>query len=885
VEPARPSGTVTFLFTDIESSTRLWEQHPAEMRGALEAHDMLVREAIATAGGYIFATGGDGFCVAFQRASVALDAALAVRTALNEYSWPEAAGLKVRMGLHTGETVEREGDYFGPAVNRAARLLTVAAGDQIVVSAATASLISDRLPAGVRLVDAGTFTLRGLDRPDHVFQLVPPGAEPRGLSAPAVVGNLPGSLTLYVGQSTEMKRLADDLPRRRLITLTGVGGVGKTRMALEAAWAAHDEFSGGVWLVELAPIGDADRVTHALASVLRVEPYPGLTLDDAIVDGLQGRQLLLIVDNCEHVLDAANRLIGRIVSSCPTVTVLATSREPLGVVGERVVGIRSLDPELEAVDLFCERAEAADSDFSPSPSDLEAIGRVCRRLDGIPLAVELAAARTRTMSLGELERRLTDRFRLLRGAGRGRVERHQTLRATVAWSHQLLTPIERAVFDRCAVFAGSFDERAVEAVCTDDAMDLADTADVVSALVDKSMLVADRRGGETRYRLLETLRQYAEERLGDDLDEYRRRHLYHYVRVAQELDRQLQGPDLGGGIAGFRVEMDNLRAAVQWAVTARDPISEALVRATMTFAQHSMASECEGWYEQILASLEDPSPYLYGSLAWLVIGFSTAYDRAAEFARTGLAKASGPHDPATADCWAALAASDWFTGRGEAVVETFDHSVPLYIAAGNSVHAVIILCVLASAEPNPIKATQYAETTTRMSQDLNSELAVLWAAHAEAAAAVKRGEARLAVTTLRSGLDVAVAKDVRGNLKFSLFTTLAGVLADDPTAMNDAGPFLSDSLRSFQSDRYAAGIAIGLWAAALFLGGTGKFEPAAVLLAYSERSGFRPIMGAGQQERLEGVIAAQPQLAEWQERGTRLTRDEAVQIAVDGLEG
>jgi hypothetical protein len=344
------------------------------------------------------------------------------------------------MGLHTGEAVERDGDYFGPAVNRAARLLTVAGGEQIVLSAATASLIADRLPPGARLVEAGTFSLPGLERADHVFQLVPPGAEALGLSAPAVVGNLPDSLTTYVGQSTEMKRLADDLARRRLITLTGVGGVGKTRMALEAAWAAHDEFSGGAWLVELAPIADAEGVTHAVASVLRVEPYPGMTLENAIIDALQGRQLLLIVDNCEHVIEAANRLIGRIVSSCPTVNILATSREPLGVVGERVVGVRSLDPELEAVELFCERADAADSDFTPSPTDLETIGHLCRRLDGIPLAIELAAARTRTMSLGELERRLTDRFRLLRGAGRGRVERHQTLRATVAWSHQLLSP-------------------------------------------------------------------------------------------------------------------------------------------------------------------------------------------------------------------------------------------------------------------------------------------------------------------------------------------------------------------------------------------------------------------------------------------------------------
>jgi predicted ATPase/class 3 adenylate cyclase len=881
-----PSGTVTFLFTDIEGSTRLWDQHPDEMRAALEAHDALLLDAVEAADGYVFATGGDGFCVAFERASGALDAVLVAQKALRDFSWPQGAALKVRMALHTGEAVERDGDYFGPSVNRAARLLTVAGGDQIVVSAATASLIFDRLAPGVRLIDAGTFTLRGLERSDHLFQLVPPGAEALPLSAPAISGNLPGSLTTYVGQSTEMKRLADDLPRRRLITLTGVGGVGKTRMALEAAWAAHDEFSGGVWLVELAPIADADGVTHAVASVLRVEPYPGMTLEDAIIDALQGRRLLLIVDNCEHVLDATNRLIGRIVSSCPTVTILATSREPLGVVGERVVGVRSLDPELEAVELFCELAEAADSDFSVFPADVEAIGRVCRRLDGIPLAVELAAARTRTMSLGELERRLADRFRLLRGAGRGRVERHQTLRATVAWSHQLLSPIEQAVFDRCAVFAGSFDERAVEAMCSGDTMDRAEIADVVSALVDKSMLVADRRRGDTRYRLLETLRQYGEEQLGADLDEYRSRHLHHYVTVAEELDRRLQGRDLGGGIAGFRVEMDNLRAAVQWAVATRDPMSEALVRATITFARVAMASECEGWYEQVLDSLEEPSPYLYGVLAWLVNSSSAAYDRAAELARAGLANASGPDDPTTADCWAALASSDSFTGRyDEAVVEGFERSVPLYVAAGNRVHAAIALSVLATVEQNPTKATQYAEATTKISEGLDSELADLFVAHAQGGAAWRRGETRLAVTTLRYGLDVAVAKDVRGNLKFNLFMTLAGVLAGDPSAMNDASTFLSDSLRSFQADHYAAGIAAGLWAAGLFLGVTGQLEPAAILLVYSERNGFRPLLLATQQDRLESVIAAQPQHAEWQARGTRLTRDEAIQVAIEGLEG
>jgi hypothetical protein len=285
-----------------------------------------------------------------------------------------------------------------------------------------------------------------------------------------------------------------------------------------------------------------------------------------------------------------------------------------------------------------------------------------------------------------------------------------------------------------------------------------------------------------------------------------------------------------------------------------------------------------------LYSLEHPSPYLYGVVAILTASFSTAYQRAAELARTGIAKASGPDDPSTADCWCAIAASDLLTGRGEAVVETLERSVPLYIAAGNSVHAVIILGFLASIEPNPTKATQFADTTTRMSEDLNSELAALLAAAAQGAAAWKRGETRLAVTTLRSGLDLALAKDMRGNFKSQQFIALARALADDPTAMNDAGPFLSDILRSFQADGHALGIATGLWAAGIFLAATGKLEPAAILFAYSERTGFRPSWAA-EQERLEAVIAAQPQHAEWQARGIRLTRDEAVEVAIDGLEG
>jgi predicted ATPase/class 3 adenylate cyclase len=871
------------LFTDIEGSTRLWEQHPDDMQAALEAHDALIRDAAEAAGGYVFATGGDGFCVAFRRASAALNAVLAARAALKDLSWPEATRLRVRMTLHTGEAVERDGDYFGPAVNRAARLLTVASGDQIVVSAATASLISDRLPPGARLVDAGTFTLRGLEQPDHLFQLVSPGADAHALSAPAILGNLPGSLTTYVGQSIEMKRLADDLPRRRLITLTGVGGVGKTRMALEAAWAAHDEFGGGVWLVELAPIVDAEGVTHALASVLRVEPYPGLTPEDAIIDALQGRRLLLIVDNCEHVLEAASRLIGRIMSSCPTVTVLATSREPLSVVGERVVGVRSLDPELEAVELFCERAEAADSDFSPSPTDLEVIGRVCRRVDGIPLAVELAAARTRTMSLGELERRLADRFRLLRVAGRGRGERHQTLRATVAWSHQLLSAIERAVFDRCAVFAGSFDERAVEAVCTDDAMDVDDVADVVSALVDKSMLVADRRGRETRYRLLETLRQYAEEQLGYDLDEYRRRHLHHYVTVAEELDRQLQGPDLGGGIAGFRVEMDNLRAAMQWAIATRDPGAMALMRATTTFALIAPVPEIAGWFAQLLDALDDPPAYAYGQAALTSLTFEADNQRARKLAEAGIDKAASPDDPQLADCWSTLAFITLTSPAGARpdAAGLFEHAFALYIAAGNPIHAVNMSTVLTDIADGST-AQEWARTARRLASGLTSQLANIYAAFADGVAATKRGDAANAVAALRVSYDQIVAADIRGWIKSPVLSKLAVALADGLATPSDDA-FLAGSFRRQQSDGHKWAITHDLWPLAIYLAATSRPEPAGVVAGFLEHAAVPPMDPAAGQ-RANDAIGTHPQHLEWRARGRRLSQDEVFALALAALE-
>ncbi len=563
-----PTGTVTFLFTDIEGSTPLWDSHPDTMGASLARHDELVRSAIDDAGGHIFSTGGDGYGAVFARAADAVDAALAAQRSLGVEDWGENPALRVRMGLHTGEAEERDGDYFGPAVNRTARIMAAANGGQVVASALTVGVIGD--VKEVKLFDLGSVTLKGVVDPVQVFGVAGVGHEwiDRPLLTSQVsAGNLPRLQTDFVGDLADLQRRVENLPNARVVTLTGSGGVGKTRAATEIGWLVVDEFVDGVWMSELAPITDPDLVVSTIASTLGAQPSPGMTITDSIIDWCHGRRMLLIVDNCEHVIDAVVDLVRTVVAQCPTVTIIATSREPLGVAGEIVVRIPSLEPTF-GIELFTMRATAADSAFEPTPDDLAAIEAICDRLDGIPLAIELAAARTRSLSPTELLERLDDRFRLLRGGGRGGLERHQTLRATVAWSYQLLSAETQLLFDRLSVFSGTFDLAAAEAICAGDGVDEYDIVDLVADLVDKSMVITARSGNSTRYRLLETLRQYGEERLDDRADTAHRRDLHkaHYTGVARQLGDAWYTARQPEVAVRFDQEWDNLIAAHNWAL-------------------------------------------------------------------------------------------------------------------------------------------------------------------------------------------------------------------------------------------------------------------------------------------------------------------------------
>jgi len=480
-----PSGTVTFMMTDVEGSTRLWEAHPGIMADVLARHDALAAAAIAENRGFLIKSRGEGdslFAV-FARATDAVAAALAFQQALTRELWPAETPLRVRVALHTGEADLREGDYYGRAVNRCARLRAAAHGGQVLLTAATQEVVQDTLPRGAGLKSLGEHRLRDLDRPEPVYQLLHPSlpAEFDEIrSAEYLPTNLPLQLTSFVGREKEMADLDELLRSSRLLTVTGAGGVGKTRLALQVAAEMVEQFQDGVWLVELGPLSDSALVPQALAAALKVREEPGRTLVQTLTDHLKPRSVLLVLDNCEHLLDACARISDTILRSCPRVKILATSREGLGIAGEMSFRIPSLsmpDPlqhrtaqslsGFESVLLFLDRARAAQPSFALTDQNAPAVAQICSRLDGIPLAIELAAARVKAMSVDQISARLDDRFRLLTGGSRTALPRQQTLRATIDWSYDLLSEKEKVLLRRLSVFAGGWTLEAAEKVCAD----------------------------------------------------------------------------------------------------------------------------------------------------------------------------------------------------------------------------------------------------------------------------------------------------------------------------------------------------------------------------------------------------------------------------------
>jgi predicted ATPase len=590
---------VTFLFTDIEGSTGLWETAPEAMRAALARHDQIVRGATEARGGHVFATGGDGFAVAFQRAGDAVAAAGDAQAGLFAEPWPDGTIVRVRMGLHTGEVDERDGDYFGPAVNRAARIMAAGHGGQVLVSSTTAGLVGT-----TTLTDLGEHTFAGLGTPQRVFQLGA-GNFAALRSLEAVPSNLPSERSVFVGRERELALVAGLVRSARLVTLTGVGGVGKTRLAVHTASGLLGEFPGGVWLVELAPLVDAALVPSAVASAVGVPVAGRMDSSEAVCRFFTQRRALVVLDNCEHVIDAAAMLVDRLLAAAPRVRVLATSREALDVAGESAWRVPSLSLDGDAEVLFAERASQVQPGFSlADPVTRDAAAAVCRRLDGIPLAIELAAARAKVLSVDQIAAHLDERFRLLTRGGRTAVARQQTLQGAIDWSYELLGPHERELFGTLGVFAGEFDLWSVAAVA---GLDEFEALDLVESLVAKSMVEADP--SRNRYRLLETLRQYAWDRLVADgrLGETRDAHAAHFSALAsQQAQRMGEGGEQIAALDRLEADYDNLRAALAWFIEQRRADEAArMARRLIALFNIRHPREGFGWFQQVAAIAGD----------------------------------------------------------------------------------------------------------------------------------------------------------------------------------------------------------------------------------------------------------------------------------------
>ncbi|HLY56556.1 MAG TPA: adenylate/guanylate cyclase domain-containing protein [Stellaceae bacterium] len=620
---ATPAGAVVFLFTDIEGSTVRWERHPEAMRSAVARHDAVMREAMARHQGTVFKTLGDAFCVAFPEARPALAAAVDAQRALAAEDFSAVDGIRVRMALHAGQADLRGGDYLGPSVIKAGRLMSAAHGRQIILSGVTAELLAGELPGTVSLIDLGPHWLRDLAHPEPILQVAADGLQADFPALRTLVpkpNNLPQPMTSFIGREAEVAELKSLLERYRLVTLVGSGGLGKTRISLKVGGDLLTTFRDGVWLVELAPLTDGQLLGEQVAALFGLRVQGVRSAIDTVVDYLKDKQLLLILDNCEHLVAESARLASDLLRSCPGVRLLASSREGLAVTGEYAYRMPSLTvpPRTDgitagqaldygSVRLFVERAQAAVADFRLTDETAPAVAEICRRLDGIALAIELAAPRVRMLHPSALLARLKDRFRLLTGGDRTALPRQQTLRALIDWSYVLLPPEEQVLLQRLAVFGGSWTiEAAAEVVVGGPIADWA-VFDLVAALVDKSLAMpVGAGGGDNRYRLLESTREYAMEKLVSSGEADLRRNLAEYLlRLFERADYAWQTTPIEAWLGTYEPDLENVRFALDWCFGADGDATlgaTLVARTAQLFKELSMSPELRRLNAQAVAA-------------------------------------------------------------------------------------------------------------------------------------------------------------------------------------------------------------------------------------------------------------------------------------------
>jgi predicted ATPase/class 3 adenylate cyclase len=822
-----PTGTVTFLFTDIEGSTtllqRLGDHRYAEV---LAEHQRLLRDAFAEGHGQVVDTQGDAFLVAFHRARDAVATAVAAQQALAKHRWPDGASLRVRMALHTGEPLSGETGYVGIDVHRAARIAAGGHGGQILLSDAVSGLAARDLPPGVSLRDLGAHRLKDLKEPEHLFQVVHPDlpAEFSLLKSLDVLpNNLPRQLTSFIGRERQIADVQRLLSSAYVVTLTGAGGVGKTRLALQLGAALLPQYPDGVWFVELASLSDPVLVTKTVATALGVPEQPGRGLTETLADFLRARHLLLLLDNCEHVVDACGDLADKLLRACSNLRILATSRQALGIQGESTYRLPSLelpDPDhlpplaaladYEAVRLFVERAILSQSNFLLTASTAPAVAQICHQLDGIPLAIELAAARVKVLSVEQIASRLGDRFRLLKGGARTDLPRQRTLQAAMNWSHDLLSDKERVVLRRLAVFAGGWLLAAAEAVCAGDGVEASEILDLLSQLVDKSLVIGETQGAMARYRLLETVRQYGLDKLLESGEAYqiRSRHRDWYLALAEQAKPEWSEADRDQWLGRLEAEHDNLRAALAWSLEESAELGLRLGIALMRFWHQDHYEEGRAWLTKLLAISGQTSPLVRAR------GFNSA---------------------------ASLA---WTQGDFRHAVTLSEKGLTLsrQVEDKSSIaHALYIIGVTGMALGDYDRAARVLEESQDLYQDLDDKERVANALRHRGHAAVRQGNYPLATALLGEALLMHQAMGNKAGVAFSL--RHLGVMKHYQRDTRQAMELLEQSLALFREIRNAEGTMYALTGLGSAVGQEGNHSRALSLfresLALSKKHGIK----------------------------------------------
>jgi predicted ATPase/class 3 adenylate cyclase len=850
-----PTGAVTFAFTDIEGSTTCWDRDRAAMQGAVRRHDAIMRAAITEHGGHVFKTVGDGFCAAFTHPADALAAMLDAQQKLAAEDFAGVDGLRVRMALHTGSADERDGDYFGPAPNRVARLLAIGYGGQILMSGVTRDLAHDGLPDGAALIDLGSHRLRDLAEPEHVWQLTIAGLRaefPALRSLDARPNNLPVQSTSFVGREQDIADVIELLERHRLLTLVGSGGVGKTRLAVHVGGELLDRYPDGVWFVDLAPISDPELVSSVTGQALGMSQQQGQRVDEAIALWLKRKKLLIVFDNCEHVLEPVAQLAESILAAAPDVRILATSRQALNIAGESAHQLPSLplpadierltaDEALQygAIVLFVDRARAANTRFALTDDTASIVAEICRRLDGIPLAIELAAARIKVLSIPNLAQRLNERFKILTGGSRTALPRQKTLGALIDWSYDLLTPQEQLLFTRVGIFAGGFSLDAATAVCSGEDLDEIEILDLLASLIDKSLLAADTSGEHERYSLLESTRAYALEKLtaAGAREQFARRHAEYFRDHAQAADERQMTGSTAAWLACVELELDNYRAVLERAL--KDGYDLALGGAVagalgVLWSSGGLAVEGRYWIGLAQAGLDESAhPQVAARLWRALIGFSSGKSKHDE-AQRALALYESVSDE-TGQAWAlrSLAFSLLQMGRLEEADDANARALAAMRASGNKpgvVNSLNVQALIQRARGDVAAARESFAQTLAAYKALGDEPATAVVLSNLAELEFGEGQVEQALRLVGEAIEI----NLRGKNASSLAASYNNIAAYRVAAgdLDGAREAAREGLRLARQVQAALFIAGALQHLALILALRGEVDDAAQLIGY-----------------------------------------------------